>query len=645
MVNISDIPPLLIPNPQKVDILDGKFSMGKFPLGITGISEDKITAVNDCITNLFSVSINEDLFNIEKKSPKIAIQINQDLTEHFKDIKVVSITSFNLNEAYVIIIGEQVNLGKEQISIAVGSDEAIQHALFTLAQLINQYGKILPAMIIKDIPVFPNRGFMLDISRDRVPTMEEFYSLIDTLAFLKYNHLQLYTEHTFAYKNHERVWKDASPLTADEIKAIDTYCRLLGITLSANQACFTHLTRWLKHDKYARLAETKSDWDGTRFSDPFSLNPNEPASLDLVSDMLGQLIPNFSSKLVNINCDEAIDLGAGASKDVVLLRGSFAIYWEFVSKIFEIVRKHNFRPMIWADMWLNAPKNERKELDDDVIALIWGYEPNAPFASSCQELSAFVREVWVCPGTSCWRSISGRTNERRANIVEAALQGLSNGAKGYLLTEWGDAGHRQQYPITLYALAEASQTAWSACQAAINGKAISFQLFGDRQEMIIADWMARLGNLDVEIRQTSMRKKDNGQVVPLINATCLFMEMESAFDSDRLNGTLNEWSRVAVEHTNLSNEFSPLNNEKLNDEFLHILKVSEFAIKKAILRRVPKSKQQRGLDNLVTKMKKINDEHRRLWLARSRPGGLEDSCMYYNKVLEDLVESAKPKYK
>lgn len=64
---------------------------------------------------------------------------------------------------------------------------------------------------------------MLDISRDKVPKLETLKSLIVQLSEWKinqvsdYNHshinstlqFQLYMEHTFKYRGHETVWKDA----------------------------------------------------------------------------------------------------------------------------------------------------------------------------------------------------------------------------------------------------------------------------------------------------------------------------------------------------------------------------------------------------------------------------------------------------
>src|SRR5437879_309045 len=91
--------------------------------------------------------------------------------------------------------------------IRARSDQGLALAERTLRQLRRQYGESVPAMHIEDAPAFPIRGVMLDISRDRVPTMAELRKTVDLLAALKFNHLQLYTEHTFAYRGHEEVWR------------------------------------------------------------------------------------------------------------------------------------------------------------------------------------------------------------------------------------------------------------------------------------------------------------------------------------------------------------------------------------------------------------------------------------------------------
>src|SRR5690606_22763173 len=97
---------------------------------------------------------------------------------------------------------------------------------------------------IEDRPSFALRGAMLDVSRDRVPTMATLRELIELFASWKLNQIQLYTEHTFAYAGHEEVWRDASPLRPDEVRELDALCRARDIELVPNQNCFGHMHRW-----------------------------------------------------------------------------------------------------------------------------------------------------------------------------------------------------------------------------------------------------------------------------------------------------------------------------------------------------------------------------------------------------------------
>lgn len=99
------------------------------------------------------------------------------------------------------------------------------------------------------------RGVMLDISRTKVPTMDTLLTLIDQFSTLKYNQIQLYTEHTFAFSNHRQVWQDASPYTASDIINIRQYCEDRFIDLVPNLNSFGHFERWLRHPTYHHLAE------------------------------------------------------------------------------------------------------------------------------------------------------------------------------------------------------------------------------------------------------------------------------------------------------------------------------------------------------------------------------------------------------
>jgi hexosaminidase len=522
------------------------------------------------------------------------------------------------------------------------SDAGKRHAAATLAQLRTQYGDIMPRLVIDDAPVFAKRGVMLDVSRDRVPTMAHLYELVDTLAGWKVNHLQLYTEHTFAYVGHEDVWRDASPMTPEEIRALDKYCRARGIELAANQNCFGHLASWFKHAKYAPFAEIAPDgsWDFNGLvtrQGGFSLCPSDPRSLALVEDLLGQLLPNFSSSLVNIGCDETFDVGQGRSRYEVSRRGRAAVYLEFVRKVCAVATKHGKRPQFWADIALEHPE-ALSELPDNLIGLAWGYEPDAPFAKWCDQLRTAGREVWVCPGTSCWRSITGRTAERGGNMLAAARDGASHGATGYLITAWGDLGHRQQWPITLHALAEGAQRAWSG-DATYDSKAASLHAFADPSGAI-ARWLDAFGDIDADLRARAGKVTPEGQRLPLRNATALFTDQGKPW-SDGWMESAADWSAVSQRLTLLLDNLPALEaDSRIPAQIRRELRLSAneaaMTCHRALQRRAGSALSTTEKTAARNLWLQHDASYRKDWLARSRSGGLDASCRHYQRLIDEL---------
>ena len=338
------------------------------------------------------------------------------------------------------------------------------YAALTFAQLLRLSDGRLPLCEIADAPDFPARGVMLDISRDKVPTMATLFGLVDTLAGLKINQFQLYTEHTFAYRGHEEVWRDASPMTAEEIRALDTYCRERCVELVPNQNSFGHLERWLTLPRYNGLAELPQGgaplpWGGTH-EKPTSLCPTDPRSVGFLAGLYGELLPNFSSRLFNVGCDETFDLrGNGRSHALVKQAGEGRVYLDFLKKIHGLVAGHGRQMAFWGDIIIRHPELVG-ELPRDVLALEWGYEADHPFDAHGAQFAAAGVPFYVCPGTSSWNSLAGRTANMIGNLRSAAENGLKHGACGYLVTDWGDGGHWQPLCVSYAGFLYGAALSW-----------------------------------------------------------------------------------------------------------------------------------------------------------------------------------------
>ena len=360
--------------------------------------------------------------------------------------------------------GYALTVSKSGIEISFRETGGLRAASATLRQLLHEYGRRLPCLRIRDWPDFPRRGVMLDISRGRVPKLETLLDLAEKLSDFKINELQLYTEHTFAYKKYKSVWQSWGALTAKEIQILDARCRELGIDLVPNQNSFGHLRYFLEDPRLKKLGELAEPYEAETkdfLRRPTTLAPNHPGTLPFVRGLYDELLPNFTSRYFNIGGDETWDLGKGQSKKLCEAKGKSRVYLDFIKKIHREVSARGKTMMFWGDIILKQPALIR-ELPKDIIALNWGYEADHPFEKEAAQFAKAKIPFYVCPGTSTWQTLLGRHENGFANLRAAAKAGKKLGAIGYLNTEWGDGGHPQPLAVAWPLFAAGAALAWNS---------------------------------------------------------------------------------------------------------------------------------------------------------------------------------------
>ncbi|MBA3685913.1 MAG: beta-N-acetylhexosaminidase [Planctomycetes bacterium] len=510
------------------------------------------------------------------------------------------------DEGYRLRIG-----GTPLVTITARTPTGLRWALTTLAQILVEHPERVPALRIDDAPAFPIRGAMLDISRDRVPTMASLHELVAKMASWKLNHLQLYTEHTFAYAGHEAVWHASSPMTPDEMRELDRICATRGITLTANQNCLGHVERWLKIPGYEHLGELDrvNLLFGAWFHDPNTLIANDPAGLALVKDLLDQLLPTCSGGYVNIGCDEPFDLGHGKSKAAIEKDGFHHVYTRHVSTVASYVRAHGKRPMYWSDAEHAKPEIAAL-LPADIVPLVWGYDGGTEFAKRGRLFRDRGLEVWVCPGTNNWWSLTSRSQTRRANLARAAREGAEIGAKGFLNTEWGDAGHRQQWPLTLTGIADGAHSCWSGDRP-FDDHALGLHVFG---VPAMGAWMIALGSIESDVGVNFLGD---------MNA--------SIFDAaDRPDAVAK--AQAADAKLAALDAALPACDALIERELRHAVAMARLSCARSQVRgTMPLDIDKRRA--IGTSLAELLREHRQLWLKRSRYGGLEQSSDHYKRAL------------
>jgi hypothetical protein len=287
----------------------------------------------------------------------------------------------------------------------------------------------------------------------------------------------------------------------------------------------------------------------------------------------------------------------------------------------------------WGDIIIHHPELIA-ELPKDVVALEWGYEADHPFDAHAMEFCLSGLSFYVCPGTSSWNSIGGRTENALANLAAAAEAGLANGAAGYLITDWGDNGHWQTLPVSYlgFAAGAAYAWAWSANRHLDVAKAISLHAFGDAS-----------GNLGQAAYDLGNVYRAAGHTPH--NSSALFWTLQRPLDDVRKwvaesgGGKLSvasydrAWQaadaalKVAAKGQSTRPDAALLQREfELAGHMLgHAARRGQLALGASVA----------GKDVLADDLAELVTEYRSLWRARSRPGGLRDSVARLEKAGED----------
>lgn len=502
----------------------------------------------------------------------------------------------------------------------------LRYGLDTFAQIWQRSeGRQIPGGTVVDAPSVAVRGWMLDVSRCRVPTMRTLRELVQILERLRINQLQLYTEHTFAYPGHEGVWGDASPLSGEDYRVLDEYCKEFGIELVPNQNSFGHFERWLKHSEYKHLAESPDGFhhfSGRRWRHGTTLFPGEE-SRAFVRSLYDALLPVFSSPHFNIGGDEPWELGLGRSAERCRAEGKLAVYLSFLRGLMADAQAHGRTPQFWADVLLEEG-GQGADVPAGAIPLIWGYEADHPFAEQAARIAGTARRFYICPGTSCWNSLGGRLHTARENLRRAAEAAVAHRAEGLLMTSWGDGGHHQPYAVSLAALALGAARAWSAAADPMPGLIPALaDALSARPSFVQA--LFKLGDL-------------SGRVGPgRFNRSALFdllLAEDIALPSSTKDLPLDDLEAAASELAALNGEWMQPQAKEICagvDAAAGFLSLAvdrgRYFLRRELTAQAPQMR---------VRLQELLGRYEAAWLATSRPGGLHESSGHLRRLADYL---------
>ncbi len=545
----------------------------------------------------------------------------------FNQCKTVDyITDNSLNEEEY-----KIQVLQDKISVFAKGEIGFFRAKATLKQ-ITSFEEI-PCLEIHDWPEIQNRGIMLDISRSKIPSLKTLFNLVEIFADLKINQLQLYMEgYPFAYKSYPEVWKDTTPITPEEIQALDKYCKERFITLIPNQNCFGHMSPWLVRKEFNHLAECP---DGFMYGYdkwlPNSLDPQNPESFEFIKNLFNDLLPNFTADTVNINGDETLELGWGKSKEICEQKGVHRVYFDYLLKVIDFIQSKGKKVMFWGDIINKAPEL-LKELPENVIPINWGYNSKTPSEEACKEYEKLGIKFYNAPGTQSWNTMLGNTYEMLKNAENAVNRAVQYNAIGVIDTDWGDLNHPQYISISYIPFAYYSALAW-------NFKPEKQQEFlcNYANKYIFKDTTNRYAQLLLDAgryhEKFDFSKTKRGFVIGILYYALNEMSMAEngeISEVDKLEKYLDEIEMRANE-IDLPNEEGKL----IKDELYNSIRILKFTCELARY-KLDAENREVHLKNIIAMEEIIIPEHKRLWRIRNKESGLKDSVRRIAKTREDI---------
>jgi hexosaminidase len=627
------------------------------------------TSANSSSLNLLPVPKKVEIFPGRFQIPALlTFQIEPDLkpaAQKFMNRWLASGSENRLSGAFLNCIRDtsladqeyRLTMNPGNVMVRYNSEAGLHYALVTLKVLRVNYGNNIPCADIQDSPDMPVRGLMLDISRNKVPTLQTLIGIVELLADLKYNHFELYIEgFSFAYPSFQKLWEGKlTPLTGAEIRKLDSVCRENYIDLVPNQNSLGHMDAWLATNEYKDLAECPGGYKLMGLITMKStLDPYDERSEKLVERMTDDLLPNFTSSTFNVNLDEPFELGKGKSKRISRKTGVENVYLDYVLKMHDMATARNKKMLMWGDIGLRH-RDILNRLPGDITLLDWGYESMYPFEKNSRRLDSAGVSFYVCPGTSSWTSITGRTVNMLDNIENAAVNGKKYGAKGMLVTDWGDMGHWQYLPVSYAGFATGGALGWNSSSRKVMplqrfldtyvykdtalkmaGFTLNMGLYNHFEEFMMLNMTTTMMSFQLGIQDKVMvdavfEKVINGitgmmkDLAPeLIDTVLKRYNNRINYDYAGLNAYLDQQTAV-LGKVKMEVQDSSLIKDEYRNAITLIRLGAELKLYIQDKDGMPVASRAEQLDKMNRLCSSYLSENRRLWMIRNKSGGYDTS--------------------
>jgi hypothetical protein len=419
--------------------------------------------------------------------------------------------------------GYRLIITADGIEIIAASCRGLYYGVQTLRQIIDQSRRqgFVPCLTIEDAPLLPIRAIMLDIGR-QVEKVAYVKDLMRRFSQYKINMVCLYIENKVRYRTHPLL---AHPMayTMDQVRELVAWGRKYHVDVVPGVASLGHAESYLKHPRYAHLAEAGSI---------YQMNPCHPGTLRLMKDMYSEWLDVMESPYFNICCDESPILGEDPRNRAAARRiGQDGIFARYVLQLHDFLAARGKTTMMWGDMLLHYPRL-LKMLPKDIVLLDWDYgDLRQRNRRSTETFRQHGFPVIVCPAAATSEEFCCPGYFRYQHNIAAFIRyAQPHGILGAMTCTWEMFNNFQEncWPGFL----SAAENSWSVDRVALPAlrRKIAYELTG----MSAPDILTVHRLLDGRVFQHRKKKLDPGyhEAVEFVNSHPFVF----------LTGRINSWA-------------------------------------------------------------------------------------------------------
>ncbi|MDD3154867.1 MAG: hypothetical protein PHS41_08360 [Victivallaceae bacterium] len=317
-------------------------------------------------------------------------------------------------------------------------------AASTLSAQARGVGCALAGTEVNESTTLEKLGLMVDVSRNKVPTIAYLKNFCLRAALDGYNLVMLYAENLYRIPEEPFFGYMRGAYTLAEIRELDDYAANLGLELTACIQTLGHMEQTLQLSTYGDIQDS---W-GTMRTDT-------ARTYELIEEMIRFWSGALRSRRLHVGMDEVPDIGLGKSLGVHGYQDGFTLFNKHLQKVNQIAGKYGLNPMIWSDVYFRlsnpnrdyydvetqVPESVRREIPPNVQLCYWDYyhENVEIYEKLIQKHRQLGFEPVVASGIWTWLRMSYDSDSMRffAPCIEACRK---NAVKELFFTMWGDIG-------------------------------------------------------------------------------------------------------------------------------------------------------------------------------------------------------------